>query len=112
MIKERDSILLVLIFLRLRNLHKTMAHHPRSTWIQKNFTDNYSKDPYTASVLLESISTKNLGDFRYALEIMKCDPNLVDASTGISVFQTVLQSPNSSNFIKLAITNGANLYKV
>lgn len=89
-----------------------MAHHPRSTWIQKNFTDNYSKDPYTASVLLESISTKNLGDFRYALEIMKCDPNLVDASTGISVFQTVLQSPNSSNFIKLAITNGANLYKV
>lgn len=86
--------------------------HSRATWIQKNFNDNYSKDPHTAGLLLESIANRNLSDFRYALEVMKSDPNLVDASTGLSVFQTVLQTPNSSDFIKLCISNGANFYKV
>lgn len=86
--------------------------HSRATWIQKNFNDNYSKDPNTAALLLDSIAHRNLKDFRYALEVMKCDPNLIDASTGLSVFQTVLQTPGSSDFIKLCISNGANFYKV
>lgn len=86
--------------------------HPRATWIQKNFTDNYSKDPYNAAKLLDAISQRNLVDFRYALEVMKCDPNLVDVSSSLSVFQTVLQTPNSAEFIKLCINNGASLYKV
>ena len=84
----------------------------RLTWMQKNFIDNYSKDPAQAAALLDSISQRNFSDFRYALEILKCDPNLIDAATGLSVFQTVLQTPNSSEFIRLCINNGANFYKV
>lgn len=86
--------------------------HPRATWIQKNFTDNYSKDPHTASLLLDSINTRNLSDFRYQIQIMKCDPNLIDVSSGQSVFQTVLQTPNSAEFIKLCIDHGGDFYKV
>jgi hypothetical protein len=84
----------------------------RLTWMQKNFVDNYSKDPAQAAALLDAISQRNFSDFRYALEILKCDPNLIDAATGLSVFQTVLQTPNSSEFIRLCINNGANFYKV
>jgi hypothetical protein len=84
----------------------------RLTWMQQNIVTNYSKDPYHASFLLEATTNRNLGDFRYALEVMKCDPNLLDASTGLSVFQTILQTKNSSEFIKLCINYGANFYKV
>jgi hypothetical protein len=84
----------------------------RQTWVQQNFTENYSKDPNQAAFLLESITNRNLGDFRYSLEILKCNPNLLDASTGLSVFQSVLQTPNSSAFIQICINNGADFYKV
>lgn len=80
--------------------------------MQQNFTENYSKDPNQAALLLESISHRNLSDFRYALEVLKCNPNLLDASSGLSVFQTVLQTPNSSEYIKLCVNNGADFYKV
>lgn len=85
----------------------------RLTWMQQSFEhSNYSKDPHQAAVLLDSITHRNISDFRYALEVMKCDPNLLDASSGLSVFQTVLQTPKSSEFIKLCINSGANFYKV
>jgi hypothetical protein len=80
--------------------------------MQQSFTDSYSKDPAQAAALLDSIGHRNLSDFRYALEVMKCDPNLLDASTGLSVFQTVLQTPKSAEFIRLCVSNGANFYKV
>lgn len=85
---------------------------PRSTWMQQHFTESYSKDPNQAAVLLDSLTHRNISDFRYALEVMKCDPNLLDASSGLSVFQTVLQTPKSSQFIKLCIISGADFYKV
>lgn len=84
----------------------------RLTWLQQNFTENYSKDPNQAAVLLDSLTHRNISDFRYALEVMKCDPNLLDASSGLSVFQSVLQTPKSSAYIKLCINSGANFYKV
>lgn len=84
----------------------------RLTWMQHNFKDNYSKDPSSAAVLLDSLAHRNLSDFRYALEVMKCDPNLLDAASGLSVFQSVLQTPKSSQYIKLCITSGASFYKV
>lgn len=84
----------------------------RITWFQRNFNENYTKDPSKAALLLDALAKRKIGDFRYALEIMKCDPNLLDVSSGISVFQTVLQTPESPEFIQLCITHGANFYKV
>jgi hypothetical protein len=84
----------------------------RLTWMQHTFSESYSKDPNQAAVLLDSLAHRNIADFRYALEVMKCDPNLLDASSGLSVFQTVLQTPKSSEFIKLCINAGGNFYKV
>lgn len=43
---------------------------------------------------------------------MKCDPNLLDVSSGMSVFQSILQTPKSADFIKLCISHGGNFYKV
>lgn len=80
--------------------------------MQHNFKETYSKDPNQAAVLLDSLTHRNISDFRYALEVMKCDPNLLDAATGLSVFQSVLQTPKSSQYIKLCISAGANFYKV
>lgn len=80
--------------------------------MQKNFTENYSKDPSQAAALFDSINQRNFSDFRYAVEILRGDPNLVDAATGMTVFQTVLQTPNSADFIRLCINNGADYYKV
>lgn len=80
--------------------------------MQQNFAENYSKDPNQAAVLLDSLTHRNISDFRYALEVMKCDPNLLDASSGLSVFQSVLQTPKSAEYIKLCINSGANFYKV
>lgn len=84
----------------------------RLTWIPQNFTESYSKDPNQAAVLLEALTHRNISDFRYALEVMKCDPNLLDASSGLSVFQTVLQTPNSADLINLCINSGGDFYKV
>lgn len=90
----------------------TIQTMSRLTWMQQSFEESYSKDPSLAAVLLDSLTHRNISDFRYALEVMKCDPNLFDASSGLSVFQTVLQTPKSSDYIKLCITSGANFYKV
>lgn len=84
----------------------------RLTWAPKGFSDGYTKDPNLAAILLDSLCQRNISDFRYALEVMKCDPNLLDVSSGLSVFQTCLQTPNSVEFIKLCINSGANFYKV
>lgn len=84
----------------------------RLTWMPNDFQHNYSKDPQMAAALLDSMLHRSLPDLRYALEVMKCDPNLIDASSGKSVFQQFLEIPESSDFIKLCINNGANCYKV
>lgn len=84
----------------------------RLTWIPQNFAESYSRDPNQAAVLLDSLAHRNISDFRYALEVMKCDPNLLDVSSGLSVFQTVLQTPKSAELIQFCINSGASFYKV
>lgn len=84
----------------------------RLTWFQKSSHDDYTKDPNKAAVLLEALINRRISDFRYALEVMKVDPNLLDVSSGISVFETVLQTPDSPEFITLCINHGANFYRV
>jgi hypothetical protein len=74
--------------------------------------ETYSKDPHFAGKLWDSLVRRNIHDFRNALEDQHCDPNLVDASSGLSVFQTVLQTPNSVEYIKLCMDHGADLYTV
>lgn len=90
----------------------TSSGMSRLTWVTQNFAESYSKDPNQAAVLLDSLAHRNISDFRYALEVMKCDPNLLDVSSGVSVFQTVLQTPNSAEFIQICINSGASFYKV
>lgn len=84
----------------------------RLTWMPQNFAEIYSRDPNQAAVLLDSLAHRNISDFRYALEVMKCDPNLLDVSSGLSVFQTVLQTPKSAELIQFCINSGASFYKV
>jgi len=99
-------------FFFVTSLKSQTIEMSRFTWIHQNLPQNYSKDPQTAAVLLDAVTHRNISDFKYALEVMKCDPNLLDAATGLSVFQCVLQTPNSSNFIHLCLNNGASYYKV
>lgn len=85
---------------------------PRASWSSQGCCTGFSQDPLIASALFDSLATRDVSDFRYALEVMSCDPNLIDASTGLSVFQTVLQTPKSAELIKLCINHGADLYTV
>lgn len=55
---------------------------------------------------------RNLQDFKYALENMKADPNVVDKSNEMSIFQSILQTPKSGAFIKLCIENDGDCYMV
>ena len=55
---------------------------------------------------------KNLQDFKYALENMKADPNVLDKTNEMSIFQSILQTPNSGAFIKLCIEHDAEAYIV
>lgn len=75
-------------------------------------SENYSQDPSSAGVLLDAVIRHSLYDFRYALEVVNCNPNLADASSSLSAFESVLQTPKSVEFIKLCINHGANFYQV
>lgn len=74
--------------------------------------EKYSHDPHLAGLLFDALTRRNLPDFRYALEVVNCNPNLVDASLGLSPFQHVLQTPNSIEFIKLCVNHGGSFYEV
>jgi hypothetical protein len=62
--------------------------------------------------LVNAFAQRNNGDFLFGLEFLKCDPNLSDESSELSMFETILKTPESPDFIKLCITHGADLYKV
>ena len=61
--------------------------------------------------LMSAFRRGDLGDFIYALEFFKADVNEVDDS-GLTVFQRILQTPNSGEFIKSSVNNGADCYGV
>lgn len=84
---------------------------PRLSW-KRLISDSYTEDPYLAGQLWGSLENRNIHDFRNALEENNCNPNMVDASSGLSVFHSALQTPNSVEFIKLCLDFGADLYSV
>lgn len=61
--------------------------------------------------LTDAFRQRNLGDFIYALEFLNADINQQEGSA-LTVFQNVLKTPQSADYIKSCISNGAECYKV
>lgn len=85
-----------------------------SRWIysHQSSLDDYSHDPFDAADLLDSFSRQNITYFRFLLDVRKCNPNLIDVTSGLTVFETVLQTPKSADFIDLCFFKGAQSYEV
>jgi hypothetical protein len=62
--------------------------------------------------LITAFQRKNFDGFKYALEHLRADPNIIDTQLGKSIFEKILMTPKSSEFISLCIDNGADLYQV
>lgn len=62
--------------------------------------------------LMEAFQRGDLGDFTYALEFFNANVNEVVDSAGKTVFQKILLTPNSGDYIKNCISNGADCYGV
>lgn len=62
--------------------------------------------------LLKAFEQRNLGKFQEALEVFQADPNYFVKDQDKSIFEIILSTPNSSDFIKLCIDNGADFYMV
>lgn len=62
--------------------------------------------------LLGAFEQRNFGKFQEALEVYQADPNFFVKSKDRTVFEIILSSPKSSNFIKLCLENGADFYMV
>ena len=60
---------------------------------------------------MNAFKRRDLSDFIYALEFMGADVSHED-ETGLTIFQDILQTPNSADFIKGCIANGADCYTV
>lgn len=60
---------------------------------------------------MEAFRRRDLGDFVYALEFLGADVNQPEG-TGLTIFQKVLRTPDSADFIRSCISNGADCYKV
>ena len=55
---------------------------------------------------------RNLQYFKNALENRNTDPNVVEKSNEMSIFQSILKTPKSGGFIKLCIENDGDCYMV
>ena len=64
------------------------------------------------SALRNAFQRRNLDAFKFALVNGQANPNHVDTDNGITIFEEILQTPNSASFITLCIDNGADLYEV
>ncbi|KAG5672162.1 hypothetical protein PVAND_002315 [Polypedilum vanderplanki] len=53
---------------------------------------------------------RNLADFMHALEFLNGNPNQIIEENGPSLFQKILTTPNSADYIRLCIENGADCY--
>lgn len=62
--------------------------------------------------LLGDFEQRNLGKFQEALEVFQVDPNICPKSRDKTIFEIILSTPGSANFIKLCIENGADFYMV
>jgi hypothetical protein len=61
--------------------------------------------------LTDAFRRGDLGDFVYALEFLNADVNEKDEA-GTTIFEKILKTPNSADFIRNSISNGANSYQV
>jgi hypothetical protein len=61
---------------------------------------------------MEAFQRSDLADFTYALEFFNANMNEVVDSAGKTVFQKILLTPNSGDYIKNCISNGADCYGV
>lgn len=64
------------------------------------------------SALISAFQRKNFDAFKYALEHLHADLNIVDKRIEMSIFEKILATPDSSDYISLCIDNGADLYSV
>lgn len=62
--------------------------------------------------LLGAFEQRNIGKFQEALEVYGADPNVLIKTVDKTVFEIILSTPKSSNFIKLCVDNGADFYMV
>lgn len=62
--------------------------------------------------LLGAFEQRNVGKFQEALEVYQADPNYFVQSKDRTIFEIILSTPKSSQFIKLCIENGADFYMV
>lgn len=62
--------------------------------------------------LLNAFEQRNLGKFQEALEVFQANPNFYVKDSDQTIFEIILSTPNSANFIKLCIENDADFYMV
>lgn len=62
--------------------------------------------------LLTAFEQTNVGKFQEALEVFQANPNYYVKAQDKTIFEIILETPGSSNFIKLCIENGADFYMV
>ncbi len=62
--------------------------------------------------LLGAFEQRNVGKFQEALEVYQADPNAFVKTLDKTVFEYILSTPKSSNYIKLCVENGADFYMV
>lgn len=67
----------------------------------------------TSRDLLNAFKQRNMMKFQESLEIFKVNPNeKVKVHDDRSVFETILCTANSAQFIRLCLKNGADFYMV
>lgn len=62
--------------------------------------------------LLAAFEQGNVGKFQEALEVFQADPNRYVKTKDKTIFEYILETPNSAHFIKLCVENGADFYMV
>ena len=62
--------------------------------------------------LLNAFEQRNLGKFQEALVVFQANPNFYMKESDKTIFEHVLSTPNTANFIKVCIENDADFYMV
>lgn len=71
-----------------------------------------SKMSHNHMDLYNAFENRNLGKFTEALEVHEADPNFFIEAKGRTIFEIILSTPDSSNFIRKCIEHGADFYVV
>lgn len=62
--------------------------------------------------LLNAFESRNIGKFKEYLEVYEADPNYYVESRCRTIFEIILSTPKSSDFIRICIDFGADFYVV